>query len=233
MTTVVGDRRRILIDAAVALLLFALAVIPRLADLDVFLTPDETRWTCRSTNFYAALGTGDLKSTYQKEHPGVITMWLGNLGRAVDPADDVATACRDIPASKLVTETSHETLERIADRLFAGRVRIALFTAIGVAAIFMIGARLLGRPTAFLGALLIAWDPLFLAQSRVLHLDAVTTTLITLSLLSLLVLCAEAGINGMARRRGRLRGTCRAQQVARHVPRALRVARRDGGRLAR
>jgi hypothetical protein len=175
------------IDLGLALFLFVLAAAPRLSGLDVFLTPDETRWTCRSTNFYTSIAMQDLPGTYQKEHPGVVTMWLGNPGREVDPTDDVALACRSIPASKLVTQTAHDTLERIADRLFSGRIRVALFTSLGVALAFLIAGRLVGRPTAFLGALLLAWDPLFLAQSRVLHLDAVTSTLVTLSLLSLLV----------------------------------------------
>ena len=53
------------------LLLFLLAFALRAQDLDVFLTPDETRWACRSTNFWSALSEGRWSDSYQKEHPGV------------------------------------------------------------------------------------------------------------------------------------------------------------------
>jgi hypothetical protein len=173
-------------DTLLALCVLVLALIPRLVDLDVFISPDETRWICRSTNFYAAIETGDLAQTYQKEHPGVITMWLGNLVRPVDP-NEVSVACRYIPASKLVGQAAMATLHEIRDRLFTGRIRVALLTAIGVAAMFLLAVPLFGRATALLAAGLIALDPLLLGQSRVLHLDAVTTTFMTLSVLALLI----------------------------------------------
>ena len=56
------------------LLLFLLAFALRAQDLDVFLTPDETRWACRSTNFWSALSEGRWSDSYQKEHPGVVTI---------------------------------------------------------------------------------------------------------------------------------------------------------------
>jgi hypothetical protein len=186
-------RRLSAVDALVFLALFAAALLPRAADLDVFLTPDETRWICRSTNFYTALGRGELAATYQKEHPGVVTMWLGNLGRTVDPGAPYGEACRTVPASRLVTDVAHPTLDEIRERLFAGRVRVAVFVSVGIAAAYLLLVLLLGRPTALLGSLLIAFDPLFLGHARVLHLDAVTTTLMTLSLLALLVHLVRGG----------------------------------------
>jgi len=173
------------LDALLAALVLAVALVPRARDLDVIVTPDETRWACRSINFHAALAAGDPAGTYQKEHPGVITMWLGGLG-APAPGDELAAACRDVPPGKLTTVLPRVTLDELRDHLFSARLRVALFVALGVAGVYLLAARLLGRPTALLAAVLVALDPLYLALGRVLHLDAVTGTLMTLSLLALL-----------------------------------------------
>ncbi|MFN8423875.1 MAG: glycosyltransferase family 39 protein [Anaerolineae bacterium] len=170
---------------AIAIALTAAAV--RLPKLSVFLTPDETRWACRSTNFYNALATGDFAATYQKEHPGVITMWLGGLGQAVDPKADWAVACRDINPSNLVSDAPRPALDEITQRLYRGRIRIALFVSLCIGLMVWLLGRLFNHRVALLAGLLIALDPFYVAHSRVLHVDGVTATLMTLSLLWLLL----------------------------------------------
>jgi len=173
-------------DPMLALALVILALALRLPGLDVFLTPDETRWTCRSANFWNALAERRFEDTYQKEHPGVVTMWLGGLGQPVDPGSGWARACREIPSSQLVEDAPREDLDDIRNRLFAGRIRVAAFVSLGVGAAYLLSVGLLGWPAALLGGLLLAAEPFQVALGRVLHLDAVTATLMTLSLLALL-----------------------------------------------
>lgn len=187
MTEHAATRPSWIADALVALVVFLAALLPRAAQLDVFLTPDELRWTCRSTNFHRAIREGNLAETYQTEHPGVITMWLGGLGLPVDGDSAWSAACRDLPPSKIVGLTSPETLDTIRERLFDGRARIALFVSLGIAVFYLLAARLFDRRIALLATVVVLLDPLFLANARVLHLDAVTTTLMTVSLLALLV----------------------------------------------
>jgi hypothetical protein len=67
--------QRVLLTLGLALLLW----LPRGLLLDRFVAVDERSWMTRSGNFYLALATGDLASTYQYYHPGVTTMWLGAL----------------------------------------------------------------------------------------------------------------------------------------------------------
>src|SRR6266536_1238373 len=67
-----------------------MAIIPRVLDLGRFLTVDEVdHWIDRSTQFLAAIESGQFAGTAITAHPGVTTMWLGSLGlllhqRAVD-----------------------------------------------------------------------------------------------------------------------------------------------------
>src|SRR3954471_21135023 len=61
-------------------LLFLAAWLPRLGQIDSFVTPDERRWLQRSANFLFALDKGNYAATYQAGHPGVTIMWAGAAG---------------------------------------------------------------------------------------------------------------------------------------------------------
>src|SRR5512134_3286084 len=67
-------------DLLLVLVVMLAPWLPRGLALDRFVTTDEVLWLTRSANFYYALAHGDFKNTYQKEHPGVTTMWAGTLG---------------------------------------------------------------------------------------------------------------------------------------------------------
>jgi hypothetical protein len=185
----IGDHRD-LIRNLIVVPLFLLSLFVRLEALDVFITPDELKWTCRSINFYRALQQGDFAQTFQKGHPGVITMWIGVPAMGVDPTAEWLEVCR-IPSTTVMMESApQDFFANLASLLFAGRRAVALFTSLSLVGIYLLTRKLLGQKIAILATLLIAFDPFFLAHSRFLHLDAVTTSLMTLSLLSLLV-CLE------------------------------------------
>jgi hypothetical protein len=63
-----------------ALLLFGVALLPRLAALGHYITPDELNWVHRSVVFHQALEQGQWSETLTTGHPGVMTTWLGALG---------------------------------------------------------------------------------------------------------------------------------------------------------
>src|SRR6185503_9984930 len=65
---------------ALGLVIFVLALAPRLLDLGVFVGPDEFTWDERSANFARALVSGNLAETYQDGYPGVTLMWVETLG---------------------------------------------------------------------------------------------------------------------------------------------------------
>ena len=158
-------------------LILALSLSLRLADLDVYLTADESSWEARSMAFRQALRTGDYTQTYQSEHPGVITMWVGAsaevIAERVSGPSAVATTDAEVP-------TGVPALTVWARRI------IALLTTLGIAGLYALLWRTLDRATALAAAALVALDPFFLAHSRVHHLDALLTTLVMLSAAALL-----------------------------------------------
>lgn len=185
--------RALRLEIAAVLLILATGLILRLTSLDAFIAADELRWTCRSIGFREALRQRDWAGTFRVGHPGVVTLWLGALFMPQVDADveEMCRATGDLVDFHLIEGTPEERTERLAKLppfLFRGRVGVALFTGLCVAAIYLLARPLWGRQVALLGLVLVACAPFFLAHSRVLHIDAVLASLMTLSVLSILAL---------------------------------------------
>jgi hypothetical protein len=164
-----------------AILLFFLALIPRLIGLDKVISVDEQLWIERSVAFWRGLISGDLAATYQSAHPGVTTMWTGGLGLLWlyvwqghgTLGDFLASAMDTVPYWTLLTAMRWPTL---------------LITSASVSGVYALLRRLEQPTVAGLTGLLLALDPLYLAHSRVLHHDALFTAFATLGLFSWLAL---------------------------------------------
>ena len=145
--------------------LFVAASVPRLFSLGAHWTSDEAGWLDHSTVFMAAVDMGAFSETLVTFHPGVITIWLAALRTFfIEP---------------------HISVQSLAlARWFIG---VALLIGIGVAAVLL--NRLFGRWIALIGATFLSFSPLFLAQSRRVHTDALAAIFVLLAVLSLLLYC--------------------------------------------
>ena len=170
----------------VLLLLFLAAWLPRVMTLDAFTTPDEQKWMSRSANFSYALSHGDLAGAMQSEHPGVTVMWAGALGLMRQIPDYSENAPGQLKDFQLEAWLRDNSAVSALELLVAGRWWVALAISLTVTAMFFPLRRLFGALTAGLAVLFIAWDPYFLALSRMLHLDGLLTALTCLALLSYL-----------------------------------------------
>jgi hypothetical protein len=146
------------------------ALLPRVLNLGVFLSGDESEfWLRRSDIFLQALRTHDWLATAVTTHPGVTTMWLGSAGLLL----------RDTLTNLgLLHDQSFPTFLAIM------RLPAAVVHAAAVVAGLALLRRLLAPGIAVLAALLWATDPFVLGFSRVLHTDALAGTFLTLSLLA-------------------------------------------------
>jgi len=161
---------------------FSLAAIPRLLQLDYFLMVDENLWYERSAHFLQGIVSGNLAETVQTGHPGVTTMWSGTIGLLLHYVQAA------LPDETLVQfagrmTTTPATLATL--RLL--RLPLALLSAAIVALGFWLGRRLLGVGPALAGVALMAFEPLFLAHSRVLHHDSPAADFSLLAVLSWLL----------------------------------------------
>jgi 4-amino-4-deoxy-L-arabinose transferase-like glycosyltransferase len=156
----------------IIMLLLGMALIPRLLHLADFYTYDEAEhWPQRALAFAEALRTHDWAATNQTGHPGVTTMWLGALGAwlAHSAPPDVLTGAG-------------------AGYLAMLRFPLALVNALAVVFGYLLARRLVAENVALLASLLWAAAPFLIAHSRVLHVDGLLTSGMSLSIL--LLLCA-------------------------------------------
>ena len=181
---------QLLLEIAVTCGLILAIAIPRLLDLNQFVTTDERLWLDRSGKFYYALVHHDFAATFQKSHPGVTVMWAGLVGYvAVYPTYYESRQGQNHPVSLYALKQQEFDLPlRI---LVAGRRTIILLGLLALVLSFLFARRLFGMLPALVGFLLIAFDPFHIALSRVLHVDGLLADLTLLSLLAFLVYLQE------------------------------------------
>jgi 4-amino-4-deoxy-L-arabinose transferase-like glycosyltransferase len=180
-----GASRKVVLSPAVwAFLLFLVALAPRLPGLRLFLTTDEPFFVQEAANVMAAFLRSDFQETYWHFYPGVTISWLSGLGLGAE-----WVIARLSGASNQLSPTYVH--DAVLSSMVAVRIPYALLTACGVAGFYLLARRLFGHWTALLGALFIAFDPFYLAHSRVAHGDAPVTVFMGLSVLAFLVYLQE------------------------------------------
>ena len=177
----------------ISVALFLLTLVPRVVGLDIFITPDEPRWMNRSASFLEAVLAGDFIHTIHiGETPGgVTTKWCGSAGIVakylllrLNPSAGASLHASNLPEFlRWLQSDPHNPLEVMP----TVRWPIALIVSCSVVGIYLLARELFAERVALLGAILLALEPFCLALSRVLHLDALVTSFMALSLLSLAI----------------------------------------------
>jgi 4-amino-4-deoxy-L-arabinose transferase-like glycosyltransferase len=168
VTTKTPRHAGLLLTAAV----FLCALLPR-AMIGRFLTVDEAyHWFGRVERFGEALAERDWAATNLIGHPGVTTLWLGAAGTWLH---------QNLIAFGLIAPDDLDAQRTLL------RLPIAIVTAGCVALAYLVLRRLFARHVALLAALLMAGEPFLVAHSQLLHLDALLTSFMTVSVLTAIV----------------------------------------------
>jgi hypothetical protein len=172
----------------ILLVLVLLAVwLPRVIALDHFSTPDEAAWVGRSASYYYALSQRDFANTFQHSHPGVMVTWAGTAAFRVHFLALAWEADEWIHGNwKKVEPFLIEQGISPLEILKTARIFMVLGTTLAIGLAFLAAVRLVGQWAAFLGFLLIAFDPFHLGLTRILHHDGLESSLMFLSVLSFL-----------------------------------------------
>jgi hypothetical protein len=180
----VGRRASALRVVAAGLAVFALAAAVRLVAVDTYVTIDESRWVQRASDFSAYIGQGRLAETFIVGHPGVTTMWTALIGMGPERARHF---------SYLDGRDDATRRAGYFDALVAARRPFAVVGGLGVAAVALLGWRLLGAGPGILGGLLLSFEPFLVAHARVAHLDSGLTVYMAVAALSALVVFVGGG----------------------------------------
>ncbi len=145
--------------------LFIILLLPRVLSLDAHWSSDEGRWLYRSARFMSAVKKAEFSDTLVAYHPGVTAMWLAGLRTFfVDPKADVENLAR-------------------------ARWFISIVVSVGIGVACLLLYQLFGQWVALTGFACLAYSPLFLAQTRRVHTDALAATFILLTVLLFLRYC--------------------------------------------
>ena len=145
--------------------LFFLVCLPRFLSLDAHWNSDEARWLARSSGFMDAVKTGKFSETLIAHHPGVMTMWIAGF------------------------RTFYMDFQLNVGNLVHARYFIGLTVLIGLIIACFLLNKLFGRWVALTRFACLAFSPLFLAQTRRVHTDALAATFILLTVLLFLTYC--------------------------------------------
>jgi hypothetical protein len=141
---------------------FLVAFLPRVLGF----VGSTTIWQTRAKTFMDAVASGDWATTLQAPHPGVTTMWLAGLGRAVGSA--LSPGFDELPLAR------QSAIELIP---------IALVVSLCIALAYSLLARLFDRQIAAVAALLLALDPYHISLSKAVHVDALVSVFMLVSAL--------------------------------------------------
>jgi 4-amino-4-deoxy-L-arabinose transferase-like glycosyltransferase len=160
--------------AAPTLLIFLLALVPRLIGLGRFVTFDEPVWVFRTLLFWRAVADGRWADTAVAAHPGVLTMILGGAGIGLKQLADPAPVERAWALAATLPglrATDDAALQVLGPLLADATWPVALAQALGIALCYVLAARAFSRSVALVFAALLALDPFAIGLARVLHVD--------------------------------------------------------------
>ena len=158
---------------------------PRLVALGRFVTADEPTWGKRSATFYLALSKGDYPATFLSPHPGVTTMWAGAGAFHLKFPKYARVGEVRMGDSKLF-QLFFRHGPRPIEVLAMARALVVLMNLIAFLLGLIFARRLFGLIPALVGCLFIAFDPFYLAHSRLLHVDGLLSSFLFLSVLAYL-----------------------------------------------
>jgi hypothetical protein len=169
-------------NLCVLLALFLLTLIPRVLNLDVFLTVDEPAYAEQARTFLVAASKADWAATNQIASPGATAMLTGAIGLVA------RYLWLGMKGASLQDFAISLPLHPVDPRLLpALRLPFALITSLSVPGVYGLARKLFDGKVALLSAVLLALDPFYLAYSRLIALDAFMSIFMFLSLLAFLL----------------------------------------------
>jgi hypothetical protein len=141
---------------------FLLTRVPRLNNDEI--NPDGVNWYYRSEQFVVALKSFQLEKTYQHYHPGVTLMWI--VGATTEFIKQV------VPGHSVINNGTFETFN------FYSKLNLVVVQLIlTVFALFLL-EKILGFYKALFSLSLLSFEPFFIGNSRIIHLDILMTLFI-------------------------------------------------------
>ncbi len=125
------------------------------------INPDAVNWHWRSEQFVVGLKSMDWAKTYQHYHPGVTLMWI--MGPVVEIIKQF------VPGYEIYNENTFLTFH-----IYSKLTLVAVQLVLTLMTIYLL-SRFMAWKKALIVSVLFSFEPFFLANSRLLHLDVLMT----------------------------------------------------------
>ena len=156
-----------------ALVIITAMLLPRIFELNKFVTTDETIWIMRSSNFYYALGQREFENTSQAGGTiGAFTMWVETVAYLIEYPEYRGQGKGYFENFLVFDDVLDEIGIDPLIILSTSRVISVILLPIVVGLSFVITKNMIGIYPALAGFLLLLFDPWYLALSRISHSDA-------------------------------------------------------------
>jgi 4-amino-4-deoxy-L-arabinose transferase-like glycosyltransferase len=179
------------------ILLSLAALVPRLWQLDRFITPDEILFLNQARHFLEGLTGGDLLLTLGIGYPGVTLAWGNALGLLGLFGLARLGLVKEIPATSSLSLFLAGTDARPLPYYVAGRVVTALLATVLLLLVYTLARRLFasgeyGRgDAALISVLLLSLDPYVLGYSRLMYIATPLALLMLLTVMAWLLWLKE------------------------------------------
>jgi hypothetical protein len=173
------------VEILAVILLLGGAWFLRSTGLDTFKLTDETKWGFRSANFTLALHRCEYELTFQRSHPGVTTMWAGSIGMRFAIPDYTDRTDEYVENTSYKMDLNEVGLG-VMQIIVPGRQVVIAVNILILLVCYLYLRNLLSPLSAFAGLLLLAYEPFFMAHTRILHVDGFLSTFMYLSLIAYL-----------------------------------------------
>lgn len=172
-------------EIGLALVIVLAMLLPRIFELDKFVTTDETKWLMRSSNFYYALGQREYENTrFFSSTTGVVTMWVETAAYLIEYPQyrtfGQGYFNNFLVFNEFIDEKGIDPLVILS----TARVIMVVMLSAVIGLAFLLTKRMIGIFPAMVAFLLISFDPWYLALSRISHTDAPQATFQFVSLLA-------------------------------------------------
>lgn len=132
------------------------------------INPDAVNWHFRSEQFIVGLKSGDFLKTYQHYHPGVTLMWV--MGVPIEIARQIN------PSFRVYNQDNFLRLHQIAKYSL-------VLTQLALSIVLILALKeILGLRKSIFAVSIFTFEPFFLGNSRLLHMDVLLTLFVVLSL---------------------------------------------------
>jgi 4-amino-4-deoxy-L-arabinose transferase-like glycosyltransferase len=179
------------------ILLALVALVPRLWQLDRFITPDEILFLNQARHFLEGLAGGDLLLTLGIGYPGVTLAWGNALGLLGLFGLARLGLVKEIPATPSLGPFLAGVDVQPLPYYVAGRVVTALLATVLLLLVYTLARRLFapggyGRgDVALISVLLLSLDPYLLGYSRLMHIATPLALLMLLTVMAWLLWLKE------------------------------------------